>query len=30
VTADERAEKNVARLLGEVGPLKAVERFLSG
>lgn len=30
VTADERAEKNIARFLREVGPSKAVERFLSG
>ncbi|MDG6964194.1 MAG: hypothetical protein JRM74_00480 [Nitrososphaerota archaeon] len=30
VTADERAEKNVARFLKEVGPSMAVERFLSG
>ncbi len=30
MTADERAEKNVARFLKEVGPSKAVERFLTG
>jgi integrase len=30
VTADQRAEKNVARFLEKVGPSRAVERFLSG
>lgn len=30
VSADERAERNVARFLKEVGPSMAVERLLSG
>jgi hypothetical protein len=30
VTADQGAEKNLAGFLAEVGPSRAVERFLSG